>query len=693
MTVSTSVYVGLSLAVLALAFAAESDILCPQKCNCSQPNDRSLVIDCARHEINESILLHELDSLLSGDVMRLGRVTSLQITNTLLTQVPASVCRLINLTRLNLDRNQIRRLPNNCFTNLTGLQSFSASYNRISELQDGLFDGLNSLTELSFPNNRITSIGLRVFSNPDDLVSLKTIELAYNHLRTLEPWPYIRGLHGTYDSQVYVSLHRNYIEEFTNHIRWPFKCNLHQSCAAVHIERNSIKHFTDILNGWNITSITQYLCLKHDVAYKEHCFGIDFSWSKNYYCDCRDYELRESLIRIAERHALDSVICMEPRNLFGLRANSVLADELVCELGDRCPSSCRCVYRPGNATLHVYCSSANLSSLPLELPPLPKHHIRYKLEFSNNNLRRLEDRAYFVNTSILDVSNCSISSVDLNAWRKFARMKPFFKVPVQNLHKWQLFANKESTFKVPAEIYLQNNKMESVPSEVAGINLTSVKFALHNNPWKCSCDSRWMIAWFRSLSYVSTTGGVDVMCGSPSRLRSRSITKSNEVDFCVDPATKMTNILKISLSTILSAVVVLLAAAVALYRLRFRLYKRWKFHPFDRDECVGEDMEYDVYLCCSSEDNDPHGLRVLELLESKGYRVCYHLRDFLAGAPIVDNMLQAIVHSKRTVCLISSDFLQRYTPLDLRISILYQNSYMHSFVNWVAILNRGISLL
>jgi len=40
---------------------------------------------------------------------------------------------------------------------------------------------------------------------------------------------------------------------------------------------------------------------------------------------------------------------------------------------------------------------------------LPKSYTKYKLDFSNNRLlRRLEHRDYFVNTSILDVSNSDI---------------------------------------------------------------------------------------------------------------------------------------------------------------------------------------------------------------------------------------------------------------------------------------------
>jgi len=104
----------------------------------------------------------------------------------------------------------------------------------------------------------------------------------------------------------------------------------------------------------------------------------------------------------------------------------------------------------------------------------------------------------------------------------------------------------------------------------------------------------------------------------------------------------------------MTLVVIVIVVFLVVYRLRVRLYRRWKFHPFDRDECVGEDMDYDVFLCCSSEDDRPH-----ERIEAIGYRVCYHERYFLPGQLITDNIGNAIERSKRTVCLISNNFLRR----------------------------------
>ena len=135
---------------------------------------------------------------------------------------------------------------------------------------------------------------------------------------------------------------------------------------------------------------------------------------------------------------------------------------------------------------------------------------------------------------------------------------------------------------------------------------------------------------------------------------------SNEA-FCVNPTTEAVNrTLAISLSASASVVIVMLTVSVIAYRLRVKLYTRWKFHPFDRDECLGEDMYYDVFLSCSSNDNLPHGNGIRQQLEQRGYRVCYPPRDFIAGEAIADNIYNAVVRSKRTVCLLTAQFLQRF---------------------------------
>jgi hypothetical protein len=92
------------------------------------------------------------------------------------------------------------------------------------------------------------------------------------------------------------------------------------------------------------------------------------------------------------------------------------------------------------------------------------------------------------------------------------------------------------------------------------------------------------------------------------------------------------------------------------------MFARWRFHPFDRDECVGEDMEHDVFLSASSKDRQD-ALSLVSQLEDSGYKVCFHERDFEAGETIENNIIRAIERSKRTVCMVTSHFIQRYKKI------------------------------
>jgi len=627
-----------SLALLTLLLVQHRAALqCPGGCNCQLTwSDTRLDIDCRqrlrRDEVNDEELSQQLDRMLSADRFT-ERLTSLGIRNTPLTRVPAAICRLVNLTSLALDQNRLTALPDDCFTKLTKLAALSATSNAITALQDRLFDGLRSLATLDLKYNRISSIGRRVFTDSSDLTGLRYLDLAFNGLTSLEPWWYHRCTVGDVTSGATVVLRNNRISNFTNDLNFQFRCDMKRPYGHLDLSSNRISHIVDVFDGWNIghghgSLFTALICLLNLNGPSPR---MKFNFKGNSYaCDCKDFPLYSAVKTISRSGLLDGVSCSNPGfySSIGQRVlvKTVPLTRFVCELPDRCPSTCRCVYRPANCTLHVYCSATNLSSLPLDLPPLPTRCARYKLDFSDNRLlRRLERRPYLVNTSVLDVSDSGLTEIGVDVLKQVSRI---------------------------GSVNLRGNRLRSFPRHADTVNI-SASLRLGGNPWHCSCDDSWMIGWLKSLS-PSDPG--DVICTLPSRMYGKNILHSTEEDFCVDPVRRA---LTTTLSVVASVAAAVIIAGTLLYRLRIQFYSRWKFHPFDRDECVGEDMDYDAFLSCSSADDDPHGIRILGAMESNGYRVCYHERDFLPGQLITDNMVHGVERSKRTVCLISSNFLKR----------------------------------
>ena len=588
-----------------------------------------MTVDC-RYATDVDV--EQFDQLLSANNFT-ERLTSLSIFNTPLTRLPASLCQLLNLQTLRVDRNRITELPDNCFTKLTKLMTLSMNHNSIVGLQDRLFDGLQSLRTLDLSFNNISSIGLRVFSNASDLIQLSSLDLSWNKLTSLEPWWYYRCIQA---SPTNVYLKWNLISNFTNKLEFNFRCGMKEPAGFLDFSYNKIIHIMDILDGWNIQhkTILTMMCLLN--FQKSLSQQVKFSIAGYYYaCDCVDFPVYRVAKLLPRMRILRDVYCATSEFRTDL-AETVLAGTIplnvfVCETLDRCPSNCRCAYRPSNNTLHVDCSAANLSSLPLDLPPLPNKFAKYKLDFSNNKLlRRLERRPYFVNTSFLVARNCSLTEISVDDLRNAAR------------------------FSVAD---FRGNMLQSLPVHADGLNL-STRLLLGDNPWKCSCDHSWMIEWLQSLSNQILDPG-DIICKTPARLYGRNVLKSTENDFCVDPVQRTLTITLSVVAPIFAVIVTMATTGLLMYKLREKCYRKWKFHPFDRDECTGEDMDYDVFLCCSSLDHRPHAVRILELIESNGYRVCYHERDFLPGSLITDNVGQSIQRSKRTVCLVSNNFLQR----------------------------------
>jgi len=307
---------------------------------------------------------------------------------------------------------------------------------------------------------------------------------------------------------------------------------------------NRISHLMDIVNGWNIGGhdngrrnlLITARCLYNWERTHNHYMTISLATDINggvYKCDCTDFDFYRYIKFLPRNKILDHVRCSNfdsvnkqaTYSLFSrqaIPAKSVSLNKFICELSDSCPLGCRCVYRPSNATLHIYCSAANLSSLPLDLPPLPKSYVKYKLDFCNNKLLyRLEHRPYLVNTSILDVSNCGLIDISVGVLKNISHL---------------------------IVVNLRENKLQSFPKQAQSVNI-SARLLVGVNQWKCSCDNSWMIGWLQSLSDQILDPG-DIICRSPPRMYGRNILKSTAEDFCVDPV-KLYVVIIVSLTVII----------------------------------------------------------------------------------------------------------------------------------------------
>ena len=204
---------------------------------------------------------------------------------------------------------------------------------------------------------------------------------------------------------------------------------------------------------------------------------------------------------------------------------------------------------------------------------------------------------------------------------------------------------------------LCGNQLEELPRWLKSLDFTKTILNLEGNPIDCSCNNQWLKSWLISLgsNLINSEG---IVCHAPYRLKGKTVLTLNDGDFCSGPPYQLREILGVVIpSFLVSLLLVTVLTVLLLRRYRVKIHAVLKLHPFDRDECEGEGMIYDVFISSCDIDRG-RTEEILNQLELNRCETCYHLRDFLPGAPIMDNIETSIVQSKRVLCILSRNFLR-----------------------------------
>ena len=182
-----------------------------------------------------------------------------------------------------------------------------------------------------------------------------------------------------------------------------------------------------------------------------------------------------------------------------------------------------------------------------------------------------------------------------------------------------------------------------------------IKLDRDENLFNCDCIDLDLYRILRDPRYNKHLSNLaNLTCAGPPKLKGRlfGTLLDSELD-CDSPPLSL--ILGVSVGGILVLSVSVLGL---LFYNRIRLY-RWsglRLHPWDRDECIGEHKEFDVFVSHASED-EQWTLELIEELECLGFKVLFHKRDFELGVTKIENIMMAVDKSKRTICVLSPSFV------------------------------------
>lgn len=582
-------------------------------------------------------------------------ITNITLERNYLQTLPVEIFRdLKELLELKLNFNDLEKLPDHIFANNKQLAKLDLSKNRMTSISKHLFDGLSALKELNMEKNKLMTISDHAFSS---LKKLKIIRMSNNYLTlkdTLYEYSDPYGKQSPFrncESLEELYLANNNISEIF--IDW--------TLVDLQLRKLDLKYN-------NITNITsddvQFLSseIEVDLTHNkiQHIFILNVEPFGNYqedprsntklkrkilvdynplHCDCWLYNfLRYLEVKMSSQYQKSfhiipgNLTCESPPEMKNMRVKDFRSKTLTCRVTnpDVCSEKCVCLLRPDDKAFIFNCSQKNLSGVPSDVKK-PNDFFQFELNFSGNRLTRMPDLKAMGFVSGLKKLNLSHNYID--------------EMSLDGL---------SNTIEV---LELHDNKISRIPSDVLEFlkesNLTSL--TLHDNPWECDCYAKDFGSFIRN-KFGTMLELREVKCLETNTF----VFEMTDVDFC-----PVYTALIIGISVSLCLTGLLISVLGLLYYKYQRQIKVWLYaHQWClwcvTEEELDKEKLYDAFVSYSHKDHDFVVNELVSKLESDPmpFKLCLHYRDFVPGEWITKNIASSVENSKRTVVVLTPNFLE-----------------------------------
>ncbi|XP_067314325.1 toll-like receptor 13 [Pseudorasbora parva] len=513
---------------------------------------------------------------------------------------------LANLTELRIQKNLLTQL-NDTLQVLPNLQLLDVHLNNIENLDCSDFANLSQLRQLYLHKNRIVAIKACIFK---DLVNLEKLILNSNSLITLSD----AFTHGPRNLQ-FLDLKTNKLSAIGN---YSFKA----------------------LRSLQVLSLADNQIFKIE----PHAF--------------------EGLINLTEFHLAANKITEKP-----LRNSAMFAGVArLCELHLSC-------------NYLSYESQEELQSPPFvllsELKVLLINSQRRGLKYMPSNflkgLKQLEafyagnlniehlhvdTFSYTPNLKYLDLTSNNFASLNALTPRLFHPISGLNKLTLGRAHLQSLNFLADANLNNLTNLRASINNLQLINQTIIQSLPRLKELDLQNNSFSCDCSNAWFIDWARRNNGTQVLYLDRYECRYPLSLSGTKLAAFN---------TESCNVNYDFLCFICSSSTVILVLVVSfIYNfLKWQLiYAYYLFLAFLNDRKRKQTpnhlgFQYDAFISYNVQEEPWVMEELVPKLEGEyGLKLCLHHRDFQPGKAIIDNIMDGIYNSRKTVCLITHNYLR-----------------------------------
>ena len=290
------------------------------------------------------------------------------------------------------------------------------------------------------------------------------------------------------------------------------------------------------------------------------------------------------------------------------------------------------------------------------------------LYLTNNNLNDLYPDVFDDLTGLrfLNLDNCCVGVIKLRpgTFRNLRNLTELTaeNMGIQNFSK-EVFGNLTQL----RRLQINRNVMQSIPVDALQ-SLPKLNYLdIRNIPLSCTCKNILLQNWTKNNPNAQVVYLYNLQCQSDPSIKFYNFdTKVCYID--------LGGYLFLSTAAVLFLFTVSPLLYVKLYwkfKYSYYVFRSWFSEQWRRLREEEENCKYDAFISYNSSDEQWVMDQLVPNLEGNGssFKLCLHHRDFELGRDIVDNIVSAVYSSRKTICVVSRNFLQsEWCSLEIQLA-------------------------
>ncbi|CAB1417813.1 unnamed protein product [Pleuronectes platessa] len=266
----------------------------------------------------------------------------------------------------------------------------------------------------------------------------------------------------------------------------------------------------------------------------------------------------------------------------------------------------------------------------------------------------------------LNLDSCCVGVIKLRPG-VFKNLRNLTKLVVENMgiqnFSKQVFGNLTRL----RRLQMNRNVMQSIPVDALQ-SLPNLNYLdIRNIPLSCTCKNILLQNWTRYDPNVQVVYLYNLLCQSDPSIKFYNFdTKVCFID--------LGEYMFFSTAAVLFLFTVSPLLYVKLYwkfKYSYYVFRSWFSEQWRRLREEEENCKYDAFISYNSSDEQWVMDQLVPNLEGNGssFKLCLHHRDFELGRDIVDNIVSAVYSSRKTICVVSRNFLQsEWCSLEIQLA-------------------------